>query len=100
MRKKVPHFSGNLVPASVLVIAQEQSRVGDSVVNAGGLVCFLECVHRVYFLPFTTRVRHSQANGEPTIFVILRKLGRLLPSQNRSLVSYLPCTSRATMEAP
>lgn len=43
--KKCSNLSGYLVTTSVLVIAQKQSWVGHSVVNAGGFLCFFKCVH-------------------------------------------------------
>ena len=39
--KECSDLSGHLVTCLVLVIAQEQARVGNSVVNAGGFLCFV-----------------------------------------------------------
>jgi len=52
--KECSDLSGYLVTASVLMIAQKQSGIGYSVVNAGGFLCFLKCGHcgRVGFLWF------------------------------------------------
>ena len=73
--------------ASVLVIAQEQSRVGDAVVNAGRFLCFLECVHVFLFGFFGYLLRVTNATRAARIKA--RMIGAIRSKARRNLTRRL-----------